>query len=404
MGVIESSTSLCLGNEHCLQLVEKLMGNETETASMALGIISVIVWVVAEIPQIITNYREKSTEGLSVAFLLTWIIGDLFNIFGCLLEPATLPTQLYIAVLYTFITLSLCTQSIYYGHIYPRLQYKRQLKVDTPTNAGQCWSRMEKPYDADQYNEFDDYNKRIGLSSPINVPALSQKNSVGRQLYYQSARYLSKSHTATAQSILPRSSGSTSNISNPIEDPLLGPSVLTQSAPNLMVKSTRCLVSALTFLGAINLLQSLDTRTHSMVSKPRRELVIYVGRKLFQVSGHQLPEVASVYTGIGTLLGWAMAFIYMGGRLPQICLNIRRGNFEGVNPLMFLFALVGNSTYVASILVTSLDWSRIRPNLPWLVESGGCALLDSFILMQFIYFRYRTSQGLEIKCKQQSVA
>lgn len=27
-------------------------------------------------------------------------------------------------------------------------------------------------------------------------------------------------------------------------------------------------------------------------------------------------------SGIGNLLGWAMAAIYMGGRLPQICLNV----------------------------------------------------------------------------------
>jgi hypothetical protein len=26
---------------------------------------------------------------------------------------------------------------------------------------------------------------------------------------------------------------------------------------------------------------------------------------------------------IGTFLGWSMAAIYMGGRLPQICLNVR---------------------------------------------------------------------------------
>lgn len=28
-------------------------------------------------------------------------------------------------------------------------------------------------------------------------------------------------------------------------------------------------------------------------------------------------------SGIGTFFGWVMAAIYMGGRLPQICLNVR---------------------------------------------------------------------------------
>jgi len=82
---------------------------------------------------------------------------------------------------------------------------------------------------------------------------------------------------------------------------------------------------------------------------------------------------------IGSFLGWAMAIIYMGGRLPQIFLNMQRGHVEGLNPLMFTFALLGNSTYVGSILVNSLEWSKLRPNLPWLVDAGVCVLLDSFV-------------------------
>ena len=46
-----------------------------------------------------------------------------------------------------------------------------------------------------------------------------------------------------------------------------------------------------------------------------------------------------------------------------------------------------------SILVNSLDWARLRPNLPWLVDAGGCVLLDSFIILQFLYFHYRKQSG-----------
>lgn len=45
---------------------------------------------------------------------------------------------------------------------------------------------------------------------------------------------------------------------------------------------------------------------------------------LLQVSGGLLQEsVTGGSSGIGSYLGWAMAAIYMGGRLPQICLNVR---------------------------------------------------------------------------------
>ncbi|KAL4571134.1 hypothetical protein LXL04_017885 [Taraxacum kok-saghyz] len=63
--------------------------------SNVLGIISLVCWGVAEIPQIITNFRSKSSHGVSLIFLLTWIVGDIFNLVGRLLEPATLPTQYY---------------------------------------------------------------------------------------------------------------------------------------------------------------------------------------------------------------------------------------------------------------------------------------------------------------------
>lgn len=43
--------------------------------ALTLGLLSVISWGVAEVPQIITNYKHKSTEGLSLAFLMTWIVG-----------------------------------------------------------------------------------------------------------------------------------------------------------------------------------------------------------------------------------------------------------------------------------------------------------------------------------------
>ncbi|XP_039155194.1 lysosomal amino acid transporter 1 homolog [Eucalyptus grandis] len=160
-----------------------------------------------------------------------------------------------------------------------------------------------------------------------------------------------------------------------IEEPLLAGDLSEQSAPSPKTKNMLCLVSAVTFFGTFNLPNPLKVRASS-VSRKQSGRVIQVGRKLLQVdegngfSGH---------VGVGSFLGWAMAAIYMGGRLPQICLNIRRGNVEGLNPLMFLFALIGNITYVASILVRSLDWSKIRPNLPWLVDAAGCVLLDILV-------------------------
>ncbi|KAJ0088754.1 hypothetical protein Patl1_32352 [Pistacia atlantica] len=67
-----------------------------------------------------------------------------------------------------------------------------------------------------------------------------------------------------------------------IEQPLLGGQVSTQSAPSPNTKTMLCLVQG----------------------------------GLLQGNGIEGSN------GIGSCLGWAMATIYMGGRLPQLCLNV----------------------------------------------------------------------------------
>lgn len=49
--------------------------NLNDEVSFGLGIISLICWGIAEIPQIVTNFKNKSSSGVSLAFLCTWIVG-----------------------------------------------------------------------------------------------------------------------------------------------------------------------------------------------------------------------------------------------------------------------------------------------------------------------------------------
>ncbi|XP_021732665.1 uncharacterized protein LOC110699483 [Chenopodium quinoa] len=376
---------------HCAAWARDYIGyclcTTSDAVSLSLGLASVISWGVAEIPQIITNFKTKSTEGLSFAFLLTWIIGDFFNMFGCLLEPATLPTQFYMALLYTVTTLTLTLQSVYYGHIYHRLKSKRQCNKDVMPHQVEVGGE----YNVHQNGGVEKQNGNYGhtpissanqsgatMSSPIPLPGIPRSHSAGQDSFYTSARSLSTSHTPTRRSFAaPWRPSTTVDVEDPIEEPLLGGSLPTRLMHPSKPKNLLCIVPAIIFIvGTLNFTRR-DTRLSLAVELPNR--------KLLQVNGQQ-KITSGVGEGIGTYMGWAMAVIYMGGRLPQICLNFKRGHVEGLNPLMFMFALLGNTTYVASILVNSLDWSKIFPNLPWLVDAGGCALLDTFILLQFVYF------------------
>ncbi|XP_022894395.1 probable vacuolar amino acid transporter YPQ1 isoform X8 [Olea europaea var. sylvestris] len=116
----------------------------------------------------------------------------------------------------------------------------------------------------------------------------------------------------------------------------------------------------------------------------------FLTRALTDTGGRRsMMEQAFQENAYGQCLGWLMAAIYMGGRIPQIWLSIKRGSVEGLNPLMFVFALIANATYVGSILVRSTEWKMIKANMPWLMDAIGCVLLDLFIILQYMFYRYK---------------
>ncbi|CAI0655808.1 unnamed protein product, partial [Colletotrichum noveboracense] len=112
------------------------------------------------------------------------------------------------------------------------------------------------------------------------------------------------------------------------------------------------------------------------------------------------------FNTLGQIFGWLCAVLYLGSRLPQLLLNYRRKSTEGVSMLFFLFACLGNLTYVLSIFAfephcknecSPSEANRIYGrymlvNLSWLAGSLGTLFLDMGIFAQ--YFMYRTDGEL----------
>jgi len=82
---------------------------------------------------------------------------------------------------------------------------------------------------------------------------------------------------------------------------------------------------------------------------------------------------------LGQIFGWGCAILYLGSRIPQVVKNFRRKSTEGLSLLFFLFACLGNITYVLSIISASLDPRYILANLSWLAGSAGTLLLDALV-------------------------
>ncbi len=75
--------------------------------------ISIACWVVVFSPQIIENFRRGSADGLSIVFLVVWLLGDLSNILGAVLQ-GVLPTMIILALYYTLADIVLVGQVFYY--------------------------------------------------------------------------------------------------------------------------------------------------------------------------------------------------------------------------------------------------------------------------------------------------
>ncbi|KAI3746844.1 hypothetical protein L6452_09286 [Arctium lappa] len=84
MKLFKSDLPMCPTHQPCSQWARNYMKyclcSRKDWISLILGIISVVSWGVAEVPQIITNFKEKSSEGLAIGFLMTWILGDILNV------------------------------------------------------------------------------------------------------------------------------------------------------------------------------------------------------------------------------------------------------------------------------------------------------------------------------------
>ncbi|KAE9400463.1 PQ-loop-domain-containing protein [Gymnopus androsaceus JB14] len=109
------------------------MAEFNNTLSSILGWISIACWIVVYSPQIYENYSLQSGEGLSLAFIIIWLLGDLTNMTGAILA-GLLPTMIILAAYY-----SVCSSILLFQFFYYRLRTRSRVSnhEETPLLAGQ---------------------------------------------------------------------------------------------------------------------------------------------------------------------------------------------------------------------------------------------------------------------------
>ncbi|VDO28642.1 unnamed protein product [Brugia timori] len=99
-----------------------------------IGFISLFLWLLPIIPQLLHNYRTKRCDGLSIYFILFWVVGDSCNTAGALLTDQQ-PLQKVIGIYYILQDMVILSQFFYYSHIYSyRLRVSaRSNPITSPT-------------------------------------------------------------------------------------------------------------------------------------------------------------------------------------------------------------------------------------------------------------------------------
>lgn len=64
-------------------------------------------------PQILENFRRRSSDGVSLQFLVVWLLGDIFNVVGAILQ-GVMPTMIILAIYFTVADIVLLVQCFYY--------------------------------------------------------------------------------------------------------------------------------------------------------------------------------------------------------------------------------------------------------------------------------------------------
>ncbi|KAL8776233.1 MAG: hypothetical protein Q9203_003514 [Teloschistes exilis] len=349
---------------HCVSA--DLQSPETNVQTPWLKVYS--CWIVVFSPQIIEIFRRGAADGLSLNFIIIWLLGDVFNVAGAILQDV-IPTMKALAVYHTLADIVLLGQCFYYrGFTLSDAQAMADEEATIDEEAGE-----ESPL-------LRQDSTTTKTTKPITAADADRPRRSSSFSFHVDASHLSP---ATPFVVPPNSTADL-------------PVVSSQTSKSVL-RTTIFNVTALVLVCAVGVLGwFLSTRAshHDNSNDGQDDLPILP------------PDGEKIHFDLwGQIFGYLCAALYTGSRLPQLLLNYRRQSTEGISMLFFIFACAGNVTFVMSIFAFEPDcvelgreyaalqcqdgeWSAeygkyILVNTSWVIGSAGALVLDLLIFVQF---------------------
>ncbi|KAF7294849.1 hypothetical protein MIND_01022800 [Mycena indigotica] len=414
----------------------------TPSVSELLGYCSIGCWLGAQLPQILTNIQLQSCEGLALPFLANWFLGDASNLLGCLLT-GQLAFQTWLAGYFVSVDVVLVAQYLYYERSRPTKIFGRQRVGSTSDRhyrtlstvaanvsgaaavlAAQQHESMRRSVDqlsASRVSDELDESALAAMADSIQSEGMPPRKRVSWSTERYGRRGGSVGRTPVSRSaFLPRLTPADDNDidrgrSLQREATLDAPPP--ESAPETQRRPSRASRRGanLVFL-SIFALYSIGSWTASKQTRDLQQSGEPIGRVIGSVpvafvsskpssikpttpATHvwmeDLPPGSPPHHEpipsddpfdelvLGRIFAWLCTTLYLTSRLPQIWKNFVRKSVEGLSMYLFIFAFLGNTFYVLSIMTSEkahapppVSTEFLRESLPYLLGSGGTLMFD----------------------------
>ncbi|KAK3298476.1 PQ loop repeat-domain-containing protein [Chaetomium fimeti] len=332
-----------------------------EALSGIFGSVSLTAWICLLLPQLITNYKAKSADALSMKFLIIWLLGDMANLSGALftsLAPSTIALASYFCVA-DLILISQCT---YYNTINARRRRAAAARREHHHHRHHHHTHRRPSTGDDDDRDACASSSAAAPPPTESDPLLPTTNTPDNNTNPNNSGGLPGSHRRHS---LPRRTSSSVGIGgDPLARIITGEDDTPDSRPWLHNTVSLVAVWAVGVAGWF-------------VSYKMGAWATPGGGDVGDVVAEEPTAV------VGMVLGYASAVCYLCARVPQIIKNYREKSCEGLALLFFLLSLTGNFTYGASVMAFSQERDYFIRALPWLLGSLGTMVEDSIIFVQF---------------------
>lgn len=422
-----------------------------DTTAFFIGLSSVCFWIIAQLPQFISNFVRSAADALSPWFLSQWLAGDTFNFLGCVLTGDQLKTQTITAGYFIFSDIIIISQYVYY-----QVRNRKAFDFDESVHKSSAYTDVLKGNHREE-SAVENLNTEAfkdNLVCMSTVPASVRSDGVNEHV---------SSNKCTLKGSSDRSSTNVTEPSDCMQSyhALVPPShsdsrcqegwmyehrhrlrrlgqeynleyghaiakrltslynnkrkeKYKNNQPRKALESTdRSRYKAV--LGIVGLFGIVSFSKIPTFSSPGRlhnaGLGIALGRRALlavhdvggkpslleigqpaaaYVAGHLLPHSQQAYpwTMIGRFLGWGSSALYLGSRLSQLIKNKQRRSADGLSLGMVTCAVLANVTYGTSIIMRGPSWDNLIGKAPWLLGSFGTVFLDFSIFIQAHYYSW----------------